>query len=449
MDGRFDEWPPSDNRETWCVQGHVDERSISIFLQQPGPATVFQQLDEPLMIGLDLDDDIGTGCPLEELTGCDLIFEMSPSGKGRRGGGVTAVSWKPDGFRLQESPYKFGFVLAPSTASRRHEIRIDRDATAVIGDSIRVVLQPEPEVVIEHDIAVPKVRDVDPAGSSIPVKSSGAVRALSWNIEFGGILKRPDHVRSVLEALQPDILLLQEIQSNQSIDELVRFLDSIRDGDQWTMSVNRNTGNLRSGVATRLPAERVEQFDAVARSSDADRPVRAAALLIDLGAGHKTLAVSMHLKCCGGLNGPEDLARISEMLSIRETIEMAAQLHRPDGLLIGGDLNLVASPIPLDILRINGQSLLGPHASGDLDDAQPLHLDGRDAYTWYDATSSFTPGKLDYVLTGGRLQQVESFVFDSADLDSKTSGVMAPDTTRLASDHLPVVVDVVVDSIRE
>ena len=79
---------------------------------------------------------------------------------------------------------------------------------------------------------------------------------------------------------------------------------------------------------------------------------------------------------------------------------MAARSHQFDGLVIGGDFNLVASPLPLDILRLDGQGLLGPHASGDLQDAEPLHLDGRDAYTWYDADSSFTPGKLDYVLTG-------------------------------------------------
>jgi len=165
--------------------------------------------------------------------------------------------------------------------------------------------------------------------------------------------------------------------------------------------------------------------------------------MIDIEEGHRTLAVSVHLKCCGGLNGREDMARISEMLSIREVIEATTQTYQPNSILIGGDLNLVASPIPLDILRLGGQSLLGPHASGDLDVSTPLHLDGRDSYTWFDADSSFTPGRLDYVLSGGDLRQTGSFVLDSSDVDAADAHGLSAETTRLASDHLPVVVDVV------
>ena len=446
VDGRFDDWPASENRETWTVQSHVDDKSILLFLQQPGPGTVFQQLDGTLRLGLDVDDDIETGSPDKGLVGCDLIFEMSPEKNGRRRGGVTAILWNPDGFRLEKSPYNFGFVLAPSTASRRHEIRIDRTALTRSGDSIPAVLQPEPELFIEHRIDVPATRPEPVSGSSIPGKSNDVARVISWNIEYGGILKRSDQVLSILQALKPDILLLQEIENDQPIDEWKRLLDNIEDGDDWTLAVNRNTGNLRSAVATRLPAEKVDQFDRVTRSDDADRTIRAAALLINLGGGHRTLAISVHLKCCGGLNGPEDMARISEMLSIREAIESTTQSHQPAGLLIGGDLNLVASPIPLDILRLNGQSLLGPHASGDLDVASPLHLDGRDAYTWYNAESSFTPGRLDYVLTGGDLKQIGGFIFDSSDLDVMQMGDLTKDATEVASDHLPVVVDVVIST---
>ena len=137
------------------------------------------------------------------------------------------------------------------------------------------------------------------------------------------------------------------------------------------------------------------------------------------------------------------LATIEIMVFIHDRVELAFTPHRHQSDLIGGDLNLVASPIPLDILRLDGQSLLGPHQSGDLDVASPLHIDGRDAYTWYNAESSYTPGRLDYVLTGGDLKQTESFIFDSYDLDANHADKLAKDATRRASDHLPVVVDVV------
>lgn len=442
IDGQFNDWRPSSNRSEWSIQGHADDRSISLFLQQPGPATVFQQLDEPLSIGLDLDDDIETGRPDDELKGCDLIFELSPSAGGRRRGGVRAIKCRNDGFQIIESPYQYGFVLAPSTASRRHEIRLDRANLPGIGKRVRTVVRPREGIAIEQSIAIPDSRQTIAPGSLIPEKGDDSTRVVSWNIEYGGILKRSKQVRSVLKTLRPDILLLQEIENDQSIGEIKRFLDSINEGQDWTLSVNRNTGNLRSAVATRLPAIRVGEFEDVVRSDDEDRSIRAAALLVDLESGHRALAVSIHLKCCGGLNGREDLVRISETLSIRETIEMAARSHQFDGLVIGGDFNLVASPLPLDILRLDGQGLLGPHASGDLQDAEPLHLDGRDAYTWYDADSSFTPGKLDYVLTGGDLEQIGSFVFDSSDVEPVEEDELDMKTTREASDHLPIVVDV-------
>ena len=444
IDGQFNDWQPSSNRDDWSIQSHADANSISLFLQQPGPPSVFQQLDEPLMIGLDLDEDIDTGCRIDDLGGCDLVFELSPAAKGRRRGGVTAASWNSNGFRLKETPYKYGFVLAPSTASRRHEIRIDRANLPHGQRQLRVVIRPESNKTFEHMITLPDAGSPRVPGASVPTKRIDSIRVVSWNIEYGGMLKRPDQVRSILHSLRPDILLLQEIENTQSIDELKQFLQSIHDGDEWTLSVNRNTGNLRSAVATRLPAAHVAEFKHVTRSDDADRSIRAAALLIDLGADQKTLAVSIHLKCCGGLNGPEDLARISETLSIREAIETAARTHRPDGLLIGGDFNLVASPLPLDILRLDGQRLLGPHASGPLQDASPLHLDGRDAYTWYDSDSSFTPGKLDYVLIGGDLKQTASFILDTSDLDPDQAGDLEPGITQEASDHLPIVVDVTV-----
>ena len=203
IDGQFNDWRPSSNRSEWSIQGHADDRSISLFLQQPGPATVFQQLDEPLSIGLDLDDDIETGRPDDELKGCDLIFELSPSAGGRRRGGVRAIKCRNDGFQIIESPYQYGFVLAPSTASRRHEIRLDRANLPGIGKRVRTVVRPREGIAIEQSIAIPDSRQTI-ARIVDSREGDDSTRVVGWNIEYGGILKiQASSIRA--ENAKPDI----------------------------------------------------------------------------------------------------------------------------------------------------------------------------------------------------------------------------------------------------
>ena len=83
--------------------------------------------------------------------------------------------------------------------------------------------------------------------------------------------------------------------------------------------------------------------------------------------------------------------------------------------------------------------MLGDAREGDLFMTTPFHLDGQDMYTWYNSESTFTPGRLDYILIGGDLEQSDAFVLDTSDLDGRDKNMAS---TREASDHLPVVVDV-------
>ena len=64
--------------------------------------------------------------------------------------------------------------------------------------------------------------------------------------------------------------------------------------------------------------------------------------------------------------------------------------------------------------------------------------------TWRDPRTPFTPGRLDFVLFSGSALRVErSFVFDAAELsrDLLLELGVEPDDSRLAADHLPLVVD--------
>ena len=111
---------------------------------------------------------------------------------------------------------------------------------------------------------------------------------------------------------------------------------------------------------------------------------------------------------------------------------------RPVALrVVGGDLNLVGTRAPLDLLR---ERLAAD--GGDLVVA-PAEVPGdRAVYTWRGRRGSrFSPGRLDFLLFGGG-GLVNAFAFDSARLDAEARaklGVRSADSS--ASDHLALALD--------
>ena len=441
IDGQFDDWPSVDRDQPWSLQIKSDSDAIYLLAHRLGPTRVAQQLETPLKIGLDLDDNSATGCTTGDLKGSELAFILSPNEPGQRRGGVLAASWSAQGTREYHSPYEFEFLLAPSIESRRHEIRIGRSELGLTDVPIRILLNPAAGEVISES-HVPADEDVTrPSTSAMPTSPDAGLRVISWNIERGGLLKRADLVSQILKELKADVLLIQELQDDQKPQDIQRVLEAAMPGSTWTISLSPRGTGLRSAVATRLTAVPAAGFNSIRRVDDPDRIVKAAGLIITTANQSRLLAVSLHLRCCGGLHGPEDMIRISEALSIREAITIAAAEHRPTSLVIGGDMNLVASQLPLTVLQDKGQAMLGEGHTGDLLVAAPGHLDNGAAYTWYDADSQFTPGQLDFILTGGDVSQAGSFIFDSTDLSSDQLGTLSATATSQASDHLPLVVD--------
>ena len=101
--------------------------------------------------------------------------------------------------------------------------------------------------------------------------------------------------------------------------------------------------------------------------------------------------------------------------------------------IIAGDWNLVGTMKPLEIVQSNKLAIVDAY-----------QLDNRLNATWSDTTSSFTPGRLDWMLYSPEtIELVNSFVFDTGDLDMKTlleENLSAEDTAEF-SDHLPLVAD--------
>ena len=446
IDGRFEDWAPIETDQPWSLQVRSDVDYIYLMAHRTGPTRVAQQLDTPLKIGLDLDGNASTGCSEGGLKGTELAFILSPKEPGQRRGGVLAASWSADGTKDYRSPYEFDFLLAPSTESRRHEIRIGRSQLDLTNGPIHILLNPSEGEFITETLDPSDGLQANVSHAAVPMRSDDALRVTSWNIERGGLLKRADLVSQILAAIQPDVLLVQELQDDQDPRDIKQVLETAMPDSTWTVAMSPRGTGLRSAVATRLPAIPATGFNAIRRVDDLDRIVKAAGLIITTENQSSLLAVSLHLRCCGALHGPEDMVRISEAMSIREAITIAAAEHSPTSLVIGGDMNLVASQLPLTVLQDKGQAMLGEGHTGDLTVATPGHLDDGATYTWFDADSQFTPGQLDFILTGGDAHQAQSYIFDSTDLTSEELGELPPHATSEASDHLPLVVDLTFQS---
>ena len=135
------------------------------------------------------------------------------------------------------------------------------------------------------------------------------------------------------------------------------------------------------------------------------------------------------------MDSPEDRQRAEEARQINAALASA----NPSGLrVVGGDMNLVGTRPPLDLLRA------GLDTDGtDLAVAEPLVLGDRVMFTWRNHDTHFTPGRLDYVVfsdAGAHL--ANAFVLDTARLsDSALAAAGLERTDATGSDHLPVVVD--------
>lgn len=360
IDGSFTDW-----KENVYTQEDATYLYKRINIQEEG---CLQQLPEQLVV------------KIGEYT---VIF--SPKGKGY------GVSCKKDEEWI--SPYEAGVVFAPTTASTTFEIRVNK----------------------------PRIKyPVHPFTFS----KTGDFRVVSWNVQFGNLLDDKERSARILKALRPDVLLIQELDGEDTSRLLEQFLEGIL-GGRWNARVNEPSGTKRhhrlvSAIATSTPT--LNPFSVCSPPLKAlgsttyfkEKPVN---------------FISLHLRCCGGPTSEAELQRQEEATEIHHTI---SNMQSPRWV-IAGDWNLVGTRKPLAIVQ-----------SDTLASVEAFQPDGLLNATWSDTTSSFTPGRLDWMLySPAFLEVTKSFVLDSSDLDSNTllANDLRSEDTRELSDHLPLVAD--------
>jgi hypothetical protein len=367
-----------------------------------------------------------------------------------------------------------GVIVAPTHASREFEMRILRDGPVRFGARMtaRLVSLNRGGGVMDGltpftiDLSVPLPRPVPiPSGGESPLARAPETdfRVVSWNVGREDMFQQPDVFGAILRALAPDLLLLDEVAGGHSAEEVEALLNRILPGDQpWRAVYGVSGGSQRGVIATRGPAPRlVAPFDRVIPYPDSTPAliagdttrgmqawlqsrlgsnVPATGAVVEIG-GRRLLAVTVDLESGGAPGNAQDRLRRIEAAAIRDAAEAALLTGtRPagvDGILLAGDLNLVGTRAPLEILA-------APAADGPpFTVAHPLRLDGASSTTWENPDEPFTPGRLDFVLLHpGMMAVAGGFVFSSADLPPEWRAQHGlTETTSRVTDHLPVVTD--------
>lgn len=332
-----------------------------------------------------------------------------------------------------------GLVAQPTVTSDRFEIALRLDA------------EPTGEPLFPAGVPVSiSLADPNPGGDTaaaayawdhpaLPVtplltdRPAGSVRIVSFNVLRDGVLdsRRTDYFGRILTALQPDVIAFQEV-NNRAAGSVEAQVEEWLGGDWFA----RKQADLVT----------VSRFPFIDDWTENFRPLdeRIYAQMVDI-AGQPLIVFNGHLFCCDADEGRQEQA---------DGFAAFNRDHVPAGtpFILVGDLNLVGDAAQLHTLLtgdILDEAGYGSDHAPDFDgtplaDLVPRHLYSAQTYTWWDAGSDFAPGRLDYAIYTDSLLEATGFVFDPSELPDEllaALGVEAGDAVG-ASDHLPVVVDI-------
>jgi endonuclease/exonuclease/phosphatase family metal-dependent hydrolase len=452
VDGDIAEWSPESVVKS-------DGHHVYLRFKVPGEPAALQASERTVALYLDTDGNAETGrrstAKVFRQLGVDAEIQFSPrNADGKPGRGMKVVRVESDGKAKTIANKTSGVVFSPTYASTWYEMRFDRAllgvttpgqngaATSTRFTGMFVMLDEKGQI---NGWADPFEMNLGPAATTpkvatmdVPSKPRGAVRVVSYNVEKSKPVTTPEGFARVLTLLDADVVLFQEWDQGDAA-ALEAWLKQHAPGEiggpVWKV---RKTDDTGTAVASRLPLMAMSP-DSLWMSDGTDKPrqVRVASAIVTTPGGPLSLT-SVHLKCCGGATGREEEIRRSEARAIQQMLGSAEPVV---ARMIAGDFNLVGTRMPLDIMR-EGLDTNG----GDLAVAEPIALGGDVKATWREWSSEFSPGRLDYVLyTPSRATVVNTFVLDSTILADETlarTGLDRGDSE--SSDHMPVVVDVVV-----
>lgn len=306
--------------------------------------------------------------------------------------------------------------------------------------------------------------------------SSQHIRVMSFNVGWDSIFPDDDPYNDqwrqynsgaafgrILQAVEPDILCLQEINPDRDPQQVGDLLDvALPLGENQGWQTFSGQDNL---IAARFELE-MQTDQLVQRGSITD--FGHATALVNLPDGeyeHDPYLICAHFQAQGGeakvQARQEHADAIIAWLADARTTGGEVDLPYGTPIVVLGDFNVYDSDPAHHLTTllsgdIQDEAYYGADIKPDWDetdlaDALPHHNGaGEDVYTWRDDTQEFNPGALDRILYTDSVIMIENaFVLNTeimTDEELVAAGLQAgdvmldPDTGRY--DHLPLVVDI-------
>lgn len=449
IDGDVSEWPRD-------VVAFADDAYLYLRFSVEGERRTLQASDQTVTIHLDIDGNGGTGFSMLDPVdaagmGVDLEVQFSPrKADGTLDVGAAAFVVDSAGTRTQIPVAGLDLLFTPTYASQWYEARISRHvATGTDTSALEragaweglITLRDAGGSLVgwsEAFLADRPVAAAQPplADATLEPKPEGAIRVLDWNILRNSPEKTPAAFARMVEAVAPDVILLQEWEATEPA-QIERWFHEHVESPTGSWHALSGTAWGVAIVAT-YPITPVITNGLTFENDGKEHTTRIVAGIVPLPMGDIVLA-STHLKCCGSAGSPEDSLRVTECGAIARALGAKLTDDPAWVRVIAGDMNLVGSRTPLDEIR-RGLDVDG----SDLEIAPVRVLGDRAAYTWVDWQTAFTPGRLDYVLySGAGCRVVGACAIDTRRLSEGALARMGLERGDSAvSDHLPVVVDV-------
>ncbi len=453
LDGELDDW--------YGQTGiRADNDEVFICFESFDESQAIQAADFTTRIRIDADADSTTGMrqmyhtkdeasgqPMMLSQGVDLTIDISPEGRDfgtLRGGSNTRLHTANSTQRVSHADV--GFYFLPTHNSPRYEARLDRTRMPLLQHDGAI------SIVVEHravggevlktqsfTTTLPKYAPSKPINTPIAPTPKDGVRVMSTNVLFSTPLNDPEPFVRVLDAMNPDVVLYQEWFKTTK-DEVRAWFDTHLD-DDFTNSIIDDTSGV--AIVTRLPI--IEGGIESISEPGASRSRGIALAVLDASEPGSSvpkplIVVSVHLKCCGGAGSEEDVKRIAQAHQINRIVLELRNKYPDAGVVIGGDYNLVGSRVPLETMSKG----IGRDGQ-DLVPVPTTCLGTQSMLTWTDADSSYTPGRLDWLLVDDRAwTPMRSWSLDTEHLSEqllKDAGLERDDSR--ATDHLPIFVDLI------
>ena len=350
--------------------------------------------------------------------------------------------------------------IAPTITSTEFEIAIARDSSPLTmngsqslneGTLVFSEIEEDGDLVPDESGGIPFSigDDIVPLPQPITLERSNEedIRLVSYNTWNEGILDsdRQINFKRILQALDPDVIALQEHGDWNDIENIIQ---SWFPSEEWYASWTYND----LVVLSRFPIT----HDANMISSER---TMVALLETEDELGKDLLIFNSHLSCCDNNEGRQQ--QVDEFAGVwrdwvtNESGPFALEYGTP--FVHVGDFNYVGYRQQVETIRDGdiededqyGNDFLPDWDSTAIIDLFPRHTHKRMGYTWRKDGSSFNPGKLDYVFYSdatvdtGKYYILNTLAMDDIALDYYE---LQWDDTQIASDHLPIVFDINIEN---